>query len=105
MEAGGSGGAFNSPFESRARGGSKKSYIVSVVSHLHRAGSSRHSDWSQALRWYSAAVSRTDYDEGGEYDGMTDDPCYLLLAKQAEIYLEGGNGVERDPQKAGGFSF
>uniref|UniRef100_UPI0035901CF5 eukaryotic elongation factor 2 kinase n=1 Tax=Myxine glutinosa TaxID=7769 RepID=UPI0035901CF5 len=76
-------------------------FVARALYSGNNLGPGRHIDWSQALRWFSAAVSRTDYDEGGEYDGMTDDPCYMLLARQAEIYLEGGNGVDRDPQKAG----
>lgn len=43
----------------------------------------------------------TDYDEGGEFDGTQDEPRYLLLAREAEIYQEGGFNLEPDPQRAG----
>ncbi|XP_037541169.1 eukaryotic elongation factor 2 kinase-like [Nematolebias whitei] len=43
----------------------------------------------------------TDYDEGGEFDGTQDEPRYLLLAREAEMYQEGGHNLTADPQKAG----
>lgn len=43
----------------------------------------------------------TDYDEGGEFDGMQDEPRYLLLAREAEMFKEGGFSLTADPQKAG----
>ncbi|MGH0161893.1 UNVERIFIED_CONTAM: hypothetical protein FKN15_042038 [Acipenser sinensis] len=61
----------------------------------------RSRDWKEAVRWYNMALNMTDYDEGGEYDGMQDEPHYLLLAREAEMYMEGGFGLEPDPQKAG----
>ncbi|XP_032826051.1 eukaryotic elongation factor 2 kinase isoform X1 [Petromyzon marinus] len=64
-------------------------------------GRGRKQDWHEALRWYEAALNMTEYDEGGEYDGTSDDPSYVLLARQAEIYMAGGHGVACDPQKSG----
>ncbi|XP_033887456.3 eukaryotic elongation factor 2 kinase-like isoform X5 [Acipenser ruthenus] len=61
----------------------------------------RSRDWKEAVCWYDMALNMTDYDEGGEYDGMQDEPRYLLLAREAEMYMEGGFGLEPDPQKAG----
>uniref|UniRef100_UPI00398F85BE eukaryotic elongation factor 2 kinase isoform X2 n=1 Tax=Pristiophorus japonicus TaxID=55135 RepID=UPI00398F85BE len=61
----------------------------------------RTRDWKGALHWYNAALNMTDYDEGGEYDGTGDEPKYCLLAREAEIHMIGGFGVEPDPQKAG----
>lgn len=43
----------------------------------------------------------TDYDEGGEFDGTQDEPRYLLLAREAEMYQEGGYNLTADPQRAG----
>lgn len=43
----------------------------------------------------------TDYDEGGDFDGMQDEPRYLLLAREAEMFQEGGHSLTADPQKAG----
>lgn len=61
----------------------------------------RSQDWKEAMRWYNCALNMTDYDEGGEFDGMQDEPCYRLLAREAEMYQEGGHGLDRDPQRAG----
>lgn len=43
----------------------------------------------------------TDYDEGGEFDGIQDEPRYLLLAREAEMFQEGGFNLTADPQRAG----
>ena len=43
----------------------------------------------------------TDHDEGGEFDGMQDEPRHLLLAREAEMFQEGGFSLDSDPQKAG----
>ncbi|XP_029555030.1 eukaryotic elongation factor 2 kinase isoform X2 [Salmo trutta] len=61
----------------------------------------RSQDWKEAVSWYDCALNMTDYDEGGEFDGMQDKPPYLLLAREAEMYQEGGHGLDRDPQRAG----
>lgn len=58
-------------------------------------------DWSHAVHWYDCALKMTDYDEGGEFDGMQDEPRYLLLARLAEMYQQGGFNLNTDPQKAG----
>ncbi|XP_015445420.1 eukaryotic elongation factor 2 kinase isoform X2 [Pteropus alecto] len=61
----------------------------------------RSRDWPEALHWYSTALERTDYDEGGEYDGMQDEPRHALLAREAEMLSTGGCGLQKDPQRAG----
>ncbi|XP_051530145.1 eukaryotic elongation factor 2 kinase isoform X2 [Myxocyprinus asiaticus] len=63
--------------------------------------SDRTMDWKQAVHWYDCALKMTDYDEGGEFDGMQDEPRYLLLARLAEMYQEGGFNLSADPQRAG----
>ncbi|XP_055031311.1 eukaryotic elongation factor 2 kinase isoform X3 [Misgurnus anguillicaudatus] len=63
--------------------------------------SDRTVDWKHAVHWYDCALKMTDYDEGGEYDGMQDEPRYLLLARLAEMYQDGGFSLDPDPQKAG----
>ncbi|XP_066546462.1 eukaryotic elongation factor 2 kinase isoform X2 [Amia ocellicauda] len=63
--------------------------------------SDRTQDWKEAVHWYDAALNMTDYDEGGEFDGMQDEPRYLLLAREAELYLSGGFQLDSDPQRAG----
>lgn len=58
-------------------------------------------DWSEALHWYSRALEMTDCDEGGEYDGIQDEPQYALLAREAEMLLTGGFGLDKNPQRSG----
>ena len=53
------------------------------------------------MYWYEQAVKTDDHDEGGEYDSTMHDPTYQLLAKQAELYLSGGHGLDKDAQKSG----
>ncbi|XP_063076680.1 eukaryotic elongation factor 2 kinase [Engraulis encrasicolus] len=67
----------------------------------HNLPSDRKQDWQEAIHWYDTALNMTDYDEGGEYDGMQDEPRYLLLAREAEMYQEGGFDLDADPQRAG----
>ncbi|KAM4526727.1 eukaryotic elongation factor 2 kinase isoform 3-T3 [Fundulus diaphanus] len=61
----------------------------------------RKQDWEEAIHWYDSALNMMDYDEGGEFDGTQDEPRYLLLAREAEMYQEGGFNLTADPQKAG----
>ncbi|XP_070707909.1 eukaryotic elongation factor 2 kinase isoform X2 [Pempheris klunzingeri] len=61
----------------------------------------RKQDWEEAIHWYDSALNMTDYDEGGEFDGTQDEPRYLLLAREAEMYQEGGFSLTADPQRAG----
>ncbi|XP_013862563.1 eukaryotic elongation factor 2 kinase isoform X2 [Austrofundulus limnaeus] len=61
----------------------------------------RKQDWDEAVHWYDSALNMMDYDEGGEFDGTQDEPRHLLLAREAEMYQEGGHNLTADPQKAG----
>ncbi|XP_076616193.1 eukaryotic elongation factor 2 kinase isoform X2 [Chaetodon auriga] len=61
----------------------------------------RKQDWKEAIHWYDCALNMTDYDEGGEFDGIQDEPRYLLLAREAEMYQVGGYNLAADPQRAG----
>ncbi|XP_008300575.1 eukaryotic elongation factor 2 kinase isoform X2 [Stegastes partitus] len=61
----------------------------------------RKQDWEEAVHWYDSALNMTDYDEGGEFDGTQDEPRYLLLAREAEMFQEGGHNLKADPQRAG----
>ncbi|XP_053515468.1 eukaryotic elongation factor 2 kinase isoform X3 [Artibeus jamaicensis] len=61
----------------------------------------RSQDWPEALYWYNTALDTTDCDEGGEYDGMQDEPRYMLLAREAAMLSKGGFGLEKDPQRSG----
>ncbi|XP_056153174.1 eukaryotic elongation factor 2 kinase isoform X2 [Lampris incognitus] len=61
----------------------------------------REQDWEEAVHWYDCALNMSDYDEGGEFDGTQDEPRYLLLAREAEMYQTGGHNLSADPQRAG----
>ncbi|XP_068941038.1 eukaryotic elongation factor 2 kinase isoform X4 [Petaurus breviceps papuanus] len=63
--------------------------------------SDRTQNWKEALHWYDTALNTTDYDEGGEYDGIQDEPRHTLLAREAEMLFTGGFQLEKDPQKSG----
>ncbi|KAM9837468.1 eukaryotic elongation factor 2 kinase isoform 2-T3 [Aulostomus maculatus] len=61
----------------------------------------RKQDWEEAIHWYDNVLNMTDYDEGGEFDGTQDEPRYLLLTREAEMYQVGGYNLTADPQRAG----
>uniref|UniRef100_A0A8C9TFG8 Eukaryotic elongation factor 2 kinase n=1 Tax=Scleropages formosus TaxID=113540 RepID=A0A8C9TFG8_SCLFO len=61
----------------------------------------RTQNWQDAVRWYNCSLNMMDYDEGGEFDGMQDEPRFLLLAREAEMYQTGGFGLDPDPQRSG----
>ncbi|XP_072311829.1 eukaryotic elongation factor 2 kinase isoform X3 [Eucyclogobius newberryi] len=61
----------------------------------------RKQNWEEAAHWYDTALNMMDEDEGGEFDGTQDEPRYLLLSREAQMFQEGGHGLQADPQKAG----
>ncbi|EEC15469.1 elongation factor 2 kinase, putative [Ixodes scapularis] len=89
--------------EQAARAGDRWSMITLAKALDTGAGlgGQRERNWAEACLWYGLALSRTERDDEGEYDGCMDDPDYLLLARQAELTLLGGHGLDRDPQAAG----
>lgn len=89
--------------EQAARAGDRWSMITLAKALDTGAGlgGQRERNWVEACLWYGLALSRTERDDEGEYDGCMDDPDYLLLARQAELTLQGGHGLDRDPQAAG----
>ncbi|XP_016890210.1 eukaryotic elongation factor 2 kinase isoform X1 [Cynoglossus semilaevis] len=86
-----------------AEAGDRSSMII--VARAYDTGDNlsadRKQDWQEAVHWYESAVTMTDYDEGGEFDGVHDEPGYLLMARQAEMFQVGGYNLKADPQKAG----
>lgn len=56
--------------------------------------------WSAAVKWYQNAVDVVDEDDEPE-NSLQTDPIYKLLARQAELYLSGGFGLEKDPSYSG----
>jgi len=55
--------------------------------------------------WYESAANMAQEDECGEFDATMDFPIYELKAKVAELYIQGGFGLEKDPSLAGMNSF
>ncbi|XP_042210536.1 eukaryotic elongation factor 2 kinase-like isoform X2 [Homarus americanus] len=62
---------------------------------------SRTIDWNKAVYWLDRVVNTDTEDEEGNFDGTMDDPLYQLVAKQAAMYLTGGKGLDKDPDKSG----
>ena len=61
----------------------------------------RTRSYKEAVEWYETAVEIEHEDESGEFDATMDNPKYLLKSKIADLYLEGGYGLEKDPSYAG----
>ncbi|XP_077979955.1 eukaryotic elongation factor 2 kinase-like isoform X2 [Glandiceps talaboti] len=89
--------------EMAAEAGDRASMI-----HMARAydtglglGTNREKSWTEALHWYESAVSMATEDESGEYNATMDNPNHQLIARQAEMFREGGFNLIKDAQKAG----
>lgn len=76
-------------------------YMARAFDSGDNLGSKRSKSWEDAVHYYQRAAEMNDHDEGGEFDSTMEDPVHLLLARQAEMYREGGHGLEKDLQKAG----
>lgn len=61
----------------------------------------RDKSYKEAVDWYTTAMHTQENDAHGEFDATMSDPNYLILATQAEMYLEGGFDLEKDPSRAG----
>ncbi|KAL8586038.1 hypothetical protein ACOMHN_023681 [Nucella lapillus] len=76
-------------------------YVAKAFDSGNNLGTRRSRSWEDAVHWYGQAVSKVQNDDGGEFDSTMEDPPYLLLARQAEMYLEGGHGLDKNPTSAG----
>lgn len=76
-------------------------YVAKAFDSGNNLGTRRSRSWEDAVHWYDQAVSKVQHDDGGEFDSTMEDPSYLLLSRQAEMYLEGGYGLEKNPSNAG----
>ena len=77
-------------------------YVTST--HVYSCDFFSVRSWAEASRLYEAviqAMADNQSTEGTETVQFTADPLYKLYARVAELYSEGGHGMERDPQKAG----
>ncbi|KAL8595062.1 hypothetical protein ACOMHN_002040 [Nucella lapillus] len=79
-------------------------YMARAFDCGQNLGTRRSRSWEDALHWYDEAVhqmKQENDDDGGEFDSTMEDPLYLLLARQAEMYHTGGHGLDKDPYNAG----
>jgi len=60
-------------------------------------------DYAKALQWYNKLMKDDQNDAEGGYDSVLSRlaPSHEVIAHQAEIYLKGGYGVKKDPNRAG----
>nr|CAB3240932.1 eukaryotic elongation factor 2 kinase [Phallusia mammillata] len=90
--------------ESAAEAGDKNSIFIVAKAYHSGIGLPKHksADFRKALEWFDKLACDEDDLEGG-YDSVLSRlaPLYEILAHKADIYLKGGNGVEKDPNKAG----
>lgn len=58
--------------------------------------------WSEAVRLYEEVIQsmESDTNESTIFQ-LVVDPLSKLCARVAEMYREGGHGIDRDPQKSG----
>ena len=81
--------------------GSENNLANKCLSVVYIHHSLRTKSYKDAVLWYEKAVNTTQQDDSGEFDATMDYPIYQLQAKMAEMYLEGGFGLQKDPSTAG----
>lgn len=64
-------------------------------------GTCRSKCWKTAMYWYDQAIQSIENDNTGDYDSTMYNPLHQLLASQANMFLTGGFGIEKDPHRAG----
>ncbi|XP_022235286.1 eukaryotic elongation factor 2 kinase-like isoform X3 [Limulus polyphemus] len=86
-----------------AKGGDRAAIIFMAKAYDtgENLGLVRSRSWKEAVYWYDRAVNMEETDAGGEFDACMDDPTYQLLSRQADLYRQGGFGLEKDPNRAG----
>lgn len=60
----------------------------------------RERSWVEAAKWYQNAIDVV-YEDDDPQNTLFTDPNYVLCAKQANLYQQGGYGLEKQPQEAG----
>ncbi|XP_052761871.1 eukaryotic elongation factor 2 kinase-like isoform X2 [Mya arenaria] len=76
-------------------------YVAKAFATGLNLGKRREMSWEDAIHWYDEALtSMNDNDEGGEYDSTMYDPPFTIMANMAEMYLAGGHGLEKSPERA-----
>lgn len=76
-------------------------YVAKAFETGAGLGKRRELSWEDALYWYDESLTSVDEsDEGGEYDSTMYDPPYSIMARMAEMYRQGGHGLEKMPERA-----
>ena len=57
----------------------------------------RERSWEESVHWYEEALKQSDPD----MYGLSSDPEHQIYARMAEMYREGGYGLEKDLNRAG----
>lgn len=55
-------------------------------------------NWKISIEWYQKVVNSVDDEsllEDAGYSDANDDPTYVILARMAEMYSIGGNGIDK----------
>lgn len=79
-------------------------FYVVYLNHAHILVLYRRNiSYQKAVEWYLKAIAAIQNDDSEDYDSTMDHPIYLLQAKVAELYLEGGPELDKDYQAAGSF--
>lgn len=60
----------------------------------------RERSWEEAVKWYQNAIDVV-YEDDDPQNTLFTDPNYVLCAKQANLYQQGGYGLDKQPQEAG----
>uniref|UniRef100_A0A646QD63 Eukaryotic elongation factor 2 kinase n=1 Tax=Hemiscolopendra marginata TaxID=943146 RepID=A0A646QD63_9MYRI len=76
-------------------------YLAQAYDTGYNLGLRRERSWKEAVYWYNQATNTDEHDESGNYDHCMDNPKYLLLARQAEMYKEGLYCLEQDLTMSG----
>lgn len=77
-------------------------YMAKTYQSGEGLGSKRTKDWKEAAYWYDRALHTTACpDASGDFDSTMDDPPYMLMAAQAELWMQGGHNLQVDPNFAG----
>jgi len=60
-------------------------------------------NFKKSLNWFDKLLNDDQNDAEGGYDSVLSRlaPPHEVMANQADIYLEGGNGVDKDLERAG----
>jgi len=75
-------------------------YMASAFETGTNLGKFRAKSYAEAVHWYEKAYQAHE-DESGDYDGTMCTPQHILRSKMAEMYLEGGFELDKDPSYAG----